>query len=78
MTLRAVLAAIRTPTWVVPGTDARHPTELAERVVRVLGDGHLAPVSVSSGLRTADGPASAIAPALRVPGRLTMSPRTVC
>ncbi|MBB4917779.1 alpha/beta fold hydrolase [Streptosporangium saharense] len=59
------LAAITTPTLVVPGTDARHPTELAERVVRVLGDGHLAPVSVSADLHTADDLASAIAPALR-------------
>ncbi|GAA3623672.1 hypothetical protein GCM10022419_131640 [Nonomuraea rosea] len=59
------LAAVRSPALVIPGTDARHPTELAEHVVRILRQGHLAPVSVSSDLRSADDLAAAVAPAVR-------------
>ncbi|MEU4225251.1 alpha/beta hydrolase [Nonomuraea sp. NPDC026600] len=62
---RDELAAVRPPTLVIPGTDPRHPTELAELVARVVRDGHLAPVSVSSDLHTADDLATAIAPAVR-------------
>lgn len=59
------LAAVCQPTLVIPGTDARHPTELAEHVVETLQQGHLAPVSVSSDLRSADDLAVAVAPAIR-------------
>lgn len=55
------LAAIRPPTLVIPGTDPRHPLELATQVAEVLRDGHLAPVTVSADLRSiAD-----LAPAIR-------------
>lgn len=59
------LAAIPVPTLVIPGTDVRHPTELAERVVQVMPNAVLATVSISASLRTADDLAAAIAPAIR-------------
>ncbi|MFI7131096.1 alpha/beta fold hydrolase [Nonomuraea sp. NPDC050153] len=55
------LAAIRSPTLVIPGTDPRHPTETAEQVARVLQDGHLAPVSISADLLSLED----LAPAIR-------------
>ncbi|GLH95329.1 alpha/beta fold hydrolase [Phytohabitans aurantiacus] len=59
------LASVPVPTLVVPGADARHPTQLAERVVRVMPNARLAAVSLSADLRTADDLAAAIAPAVR-------------
>jgi 3-oxoadipate enol-lactonase len=59
------LATIRVPTLVIPGTDARHPTELAERVVRVMPDARLAAVGFSADLRTAEDLGATLAPAVR-------------
>ncbi|WP_410660449.1 alpha/beta fold hydrolase [Amycolatopsis sp. lyj-112] len=59
------LAAITTPTLIFPGMDQRHPTALAENAARIMPDGHLAPVSLSSTLRTAEDLAEAFAPAIR-------------
>ncbi|MFE3445845.1 alpha/beta fold hydrolase [Nocardia sp. NPDC059180] len=56
------LAAIRAPTLVFPGTDARHPTALAEQVARTVGNGHLATATISNDLRTAEDLARAVAP----------------
>jgi 3-oxoadipate enol-lactonase len=61
----AELAVVRAPTLVVPGTDARHPTELAGRVVEIMPRARLAPVGVSPDLRTAADLAEAVAPAVR-------------
>lgn len=59
------LAAIATPTLVIPGIDWRHPTALAEDLARTLPNGHLAPVTLSADLRTADDFARAFAPTIR-------------
>ncbi|HEU4594822.1 MAG TPA: alpha/beta hydrolase [Pyrinomonadaceae bacterium] len=59
------LAAITAPTLIFPGIDERHPTALAEELARVLPRGHLAPVTLSAGLRTADDFARAFAPTIR-------------
>lgn len=59
------LAAVTAPTLVFPGIDERHPTALAEELVRVLPDGRLAAQALSSDLRTADDLADAVAPAIR-------------
>ncbi|MGN9841532.1 alpha/beta fold hydrolase [Nonomuraea sp. H19] len=59
------LAAISSPTLVIPGTDPRHPRELGEQVAGVLRRGRLAPVAVSADLHTADDLAAAIVPAIR-------------
>ena len=48
------------PTLVIPGIDHRHPTALAERLARVLPNGHLAPVTL-----TVDDFARAFAPVIR-------------
>ncbi|MGO4748797.1 alpha/beta fold hydrolase [Streptomyces sp. 2MCAF27] len=61
----AELAAVQAPTLIVPGTDARHPTELAARAARIMPRGRLAPVGVSPDLRTAADLAEAVAPAVR-------------
>ncbi|UUV35943.1 alpha/beta hydrolase [Amycolatopsis roodepoortensis] len=58
------LAAITAPTLVFPGMDERHPAALAENAARVLPNGHLAPVSLSSTLRTAEDLAETFAPAI--------------
>jgi 3-oxoadipate enol-lactonase len=58
------LAAVAVPTLVLPGMDARHPSALAEQLVRVLPHGRLAP-GLSADLRTADDLARAFAPAIR-------------
>ncbi|MFI9456368.1 alpha/beta fold hydrolase [Amycolatopsis sp. NPDC052450] len=59
------LAAITAPTLVFPGMDERHPAALAENAASVIPDGRLAPVSLSSTLRTAEDLADAFAPAIR-------------
>ncbi|MFE3742534.1 alpha/beta fold hydrolase [Streptomyces sp. NPDC059134] len=59
------LAAITVPALVLPGTDPRHPTALAEEVAVVLPEGHLATVSIGNGLRTAEDLAAAVAPEMR-------------
>jgi 3-oxoadipate enol-lactonase len=59
------LAPIITPTLIIPGIDERHPTALAEEVVRLLPHGHLADVTLSTDLRTAHDLAAAVAPAIR-------------
>lgn len=59
------LAVIEAPTLIFPGIDARHPSELAEALARVLPRGHLAPGAVSADLMTLEDFADAIAPATR-------------
>lgn len=60
----ADLAAITAPALVIPGTDHRHPTAVAEAVVRTLPHARLAPVAMTADLRTADDLADAFAPAV--------------
>ncbi|WP_240796388.1 hypothetical protein [Streptomyces sp. RFCAC02] len=50
---------------VLPGTDPRHPTALAEEVARTLPGGRLATVPIGGELLTADDLARAVAPAVR-------------
>ncbi|UUV28698.1 hypothetical protein NQK81_28445 [Amycolatopsis roodepoortensis] len=50
------LAAITVPTLNFPGMDERHPTALAEEAANITPDGHLAPLSMPTGLRDAGGP----------------------
>jgi len=59
------LAVVTAPTLVIPGIDWRHPTALAEAVARTLPNGHLAPVTLSADLQTAEEFASAFAPTIR-------------
>jgi len=59
------LAVIASPTLVIPGIDERHPTALAEAVARTLPNGHLAPLTLSTDLQTADDFARAFAPIIR-------------
>ena len=59
------LAAVAAPTLIIPGMDARHPTAFAEDLARILPQGHLAPVTLSADLRTADDFARAFAPTIR-------------
>ncbi|GAA4622711.1 hypothetical protein GCM10023196_016000 [Actinoallomurus vinaceus] len=59
------LAVITAPTLVFPGTDARHPTALAEEVVKTLSNGRMAAEPVSFDLHTAEDLAQAVAPAIR-------------
>jgi 3-oxoadipate enol-lactonase len=59
------LAAVTAPTLIIPGIDERHPTALAEELARVLPRGHLAPVTLSADLHTADDFARAFAPTIR-------------
>ncbi|WP_280307833.1 alpha/beta fold hydrolase [Nocardia abscessus] len=61
----AELAEIPAPTLVFPGTDARHPTALAEEVARTLPRGRLAPETISGDLHTAEDLARVTAPAIR-------------
>ncbi|MFE3021070.1 alpha/beta fold hydrolase [Streptomyces sp. NPDC059256] len=56
------LREVRSPVLVIPGTDVRHPTALAEQVARTLPRGHLAPVSVSQSLHTTEDLAREVAP----------------
>jgi 3-oxoadipate enol-lactonase len=59
------LAAVTAPTLIIPGIDERHPTALAEELARVLPRGHLAPVTLSTDLHTAEDFARAFAPTIR-------------
>lgn len=59
------LKSVHTPTLIIPGSDDRHPTALAERLARALPRGHLAAVSMSPDLHTADDLAVAFAPTIR-------------
>lgn len=61
----AELAAVSAPTLVIPGIDWRHPTAVAEAVARTLPGWHLAPVTLSADLGTADDFARAFAPVIR-------------
>jgi len=61
----AELATITTPTLVFPGTDARHPTALAEQVSTTLPHGRLAPAALSNDLHTAEDLARITTPAIR-------------
>ncbi|WP_062987579.1 alpha/beta fold hydrolase [Nocardia anaemiae] len=61
----AELATITAPTLIFPGTDARHPTALAETAAATMPRASLASVSVSYDLHTADDLAEAIAPEIR-------------
>ncbi|ANW18760.1 alpha/beta fold hydrolase [Streptomyces clavuligerus] len=56
------LAVVGVPALIVPGTDVRHPTELAERVAAVLPRGRLAPVTLSHELLTAEDLGAAMGP----------------
>ncbi|MEE1831816.1 hypothetical protein [Streptomyces sp. SP17KL33] len=57
------LATITAPTLIVPGTDPRHPTALAERAAETLSTGQPAMIPIGDDLRTAEGLARATAPA---------------
>lgn len=59
------LTVITAPTLVFPGTDARHPTALAEEAADVLPHGQLATVPIGDDLHTAVDLARATAPAIR-------------
>ncbi|OZM70781.1 alpha/beta hydrolase [Amycolatopsis antarctica] len=59
------LAEVAAPTLVIPGSDPRHPTALADDLARTLPRGQLATARVSPGLRTAEDLADAVAPAIR-------------
>lgn len=59
------LAAIPTPTLIIPGMDERHPTALAEALARILPKGFLASVALSRDIRTVDDFAHAFAPTIR-------------
>lgn len=59
------LAGMTTPTLVIPGADARHPTSLAGELAAVLPRGVLAPTALSADLRTAEDLARTVAPAIR-------------
>lgn len=48
------LAAIATPTLIIPGIDARHPLELAKQAAAVMPNGELASIAMSKDLRTVD------------------------
>jgi pimeloyl-ACP methyl ester carboxylesterase len=58
------LAAVTAPTLIIPGTDERHPTALAEALARTLPQGRLASVTLSADLRSADDFARAFAPTI--------------
>jgi 3-oxoadipate enol-lactonase len=59
------LRSISVPTLVIPGADARHPSQFAVEVVRALRRGRLASVCMSPELRTADDLADAVGPEIR-------------
>ena len=59
------LRSIDVPTLVVPGADARHPSQLAAEVARALPDARLAAASMSAELRTAEDLAEAVGPEVR-------------
>ena len=59
------LAVITAPTLIIPGIDKRHPMALAEKMARILPNGRIAPVALSTDLQTADDFACAFAPAVR-------------
>jgi len=59
------LAPIAVPTLIMPGSDWRHPTALAEQLARILPRGQLAAVAMSSEVETADDFARAFAPVIR-------------
>ncbi|MFD7440088.1 alpha/beta fold hydrolase [Streptomyces sp. NPDC059909] len=60
----ADLASIPVPTLVVPGSDEPEPAASAEEIARALPHGHLAKVSLSGEMRTADDLAQTMAPAM--------------
>ena len=59
------LAAIAAPALVFPGMDWRHPPALAEHLARTLPTGRLAPVTLSTEVRTPEDFARACSPAIR-------------
>jgi len=60
----AELAAVTTPTLIIPGDDNRHPTELAHRLSDLMPSARLAPVSMSRAVRTADDMGTTFAPSI--------------
>lgn len=59
------LATVAAPTLVIPGTDARHPKVLAERLQQILPFGQLAPVALSVEMKDAEDLARTLTPAIR-------------
>jgi pimeloyl-ACP methyl ester carboxylesterase len=59
------LAVITVPTLVIPGMDHRHPVALAEAIAKVLPRGHLAPITLSTDVRTIEEFGDAFAPVIR-------------
>jgi pimeloyl-ACP methyl ester carboxylesterase len=59
------LAVITVPTLVIPGMDHRHPVALAEAIAKVLPQGHLAPITISTDIRTLEEFGDAFAPVIR-------------
>uniref|UniRef100_A0A5Q5BH75 Alpha/beta hydrolase fold protein n=2 Tax=unclassified Mycobacterium TaxID=2642494 RepID=A0A5Q5BH75_MYCSS len=58
------LALISTPTLVIAGDDARHPSDLAHALANTLPQGRLSEVAMSHHLRDAEQMAEAFAPAI--------------
>jgi 3-oxoadipate enol-lactonase len=59
------LGAITTATLIFPGLDWRHPPAVAEKLARILPEGRLAGVTLTTDLLTADDFARAFAPSIR-------------
>lgn len=59
------LSKIAVPALIIPGIDNRHPTALAEHIAHILPQGHLAPVTLTTDLQTADDFAQVFAPIIR-------------
>lgn len=60
----AEFAALTTPTLIFPGIDQRHPTALAQELVRTMPNGRIGP-PFASGIHTAVELADALAPRIR-------------
>lgn len=59
------LAGISVPALIILSIDARHPTALAEDLARILPNGYLASLALSSEIRTIDDFAHTLAPNIR-------------
>lgn len=59
------LAAVSVPTLLIPGMDHRHPLALAEALARTLPNAHLAPIALSTDIRTAEDFGMSFAPVIQ-------------
>ncbi len=60
------LAAITTPTLVIPGDDERHPADIARKLAELMPEAQLAEATMSRSLRDAEDMARAFAPEIRM------------